>query len=59
MRVQKKLYKYLKEQSSMIEYKISQKAIFMKEKNKEIGKIPKIEENEVINKVGVYQWQKK
>ena len=38
MRVQKKLYKYLKEQSSMIEYKISQKAIFMKEKNKEIGK---------------------
>ena len=31
----------------------------MKEKNKEIGKIPKIEENEVINKVGVYQWQKK
>ena len=59
MRVQKKLYKYLKELSSMIEYKISQKAIFMKEKNKEIGKIPKIEENEVINKVGVYQWQKK
>ena len=43
----------------MIEYKISQKAIFMKEKNKEIDKIPKIEENEVINKVGVYQWQKK
>ena len=31
----------------------------MKEKNKEIGKIPKIEENEVINKVGIYQWQKK
>ena len=31
----------------------------MKEKNKEIGKIPKIEENEGINKVGVYQWQKK
>ena len=31
----------------------------MKEKNKEIAKIPKIEENEVINKVGVYQWQKK
>ena len=31
----------------------------MKEKNKKIGKIPKIEENEVINKVGVYQWQKK
>ena len=31
----------------------------MKEKNKEIGKIPKIEENEVINKVRVYQWQKK
>jgi len=28
----------------------------MKEKNKEIGKIPKIEENKVINKVGVYQW---
>ena len=43
----------------MIEYKILQKAIFMKGKNKEIGKIPKIEENEVINKVGVYQWQKK
>ena len=43
----------------MIEYKISQKAIFMKEKNKEIDKISKIEENEVINKVGVYQWQKK
>ena len=31
----------------------------MKVKNKKIGKIPKIEENEVINKVGVYQWQKK
>ena len=31
----------------------------MKEKNKKIGKFPKIEENEVINKVGVYQWQKK
>ena len=31
----------------------------MKGKNKEIGKIPKIEKNEVINKVGVYQWQKK
>ena len=31
----------------------------MKEKNKEIDKIPKIEENEVINKVGVYKWQKK
>ena len=31
----------------------------MKGKHKEIGKIPKIEENEVINKVGVYQWQKK
>ena len=31
----------------------------MKEKNKEIGKIPKIEENKVINKVGVYQCQKK
>ena len=31
----------------------------MKEKNKEIDKISKIEENEVINKVGVYQWQKK
>ena len=31
----------------------------MKGKKKEIGKIPKIEENEVINKVGVYQWQKK
>ena len=31
----------------------------MKEKNKKIDKIPKIEENEVINKVGVYQWQKK
>ena len=31
----------------------------MKEKNKKIGKIPKIEENKVINKVGVYQWQKK
>ena len=31
----------------------------MKGKNKEIVKIPKIEENEVINKVGVYQWQKK
>lgn len=31
----------------------------MKGKNKEIGKIPKIKENEVINKVGVYQWQKK
>ena len=31
----------------------------MKEKNKEIGKIPKIKENKVINKVGVYQWQKK
>ena len=30
----------------------------MKEKNKEIDKISKIEENEVINKVGVYQWQK-
>ena len=30
-----------------------------KEKNKKIGKIPKIEENKVINKVGVYQWQKK
>ena len=29
----------------MIEYKISQKAIFMKEKNEEIGKIPKIKEN--------------
>ena len=43
----------------MIEYKISQKAIFMKEKNKEIDKISKIEENEVINKVGIYQWQKK
>jgi len=28
----------------------------MKEKNEEIGKIPKIKENEVINKVGVYQW---
>ena len=23
------------------------------------GPLPKIEENEVINKVGVYQWQKK
>ena len=31
----------------------------MKEKNKEIDKISKIEENEVINKVGAYQWQKK
>jgi hypothetical protein len=31
----------------------------MKEKNKEIDKISKIEENEVINKAGVYQWQKK
>jgi hypothetical protein len=31
----------------------------MKEKNKEIDKISKIEENEVINKVGIYQWQKK
>ena len=32
---------------------------FYDEKNKEIGKIPKIKENKVINKVGVYQWQKK
>ena len=30
-RVQKKVCKYLKEQSSMIEYKISQETIFMKE----------------------------
>ena len=43
----------------MIEYKISQKAIFMKEKIKKQVKIPKIKENEVINKVGIYQWQKK
>ena len=29
---------------------------FYDEENEEIGKIPKIKENEVINKVGVYQW---
>ena len=32
---------------------------FYDEENKEIGKFPKIKGNEVINKVGVYQWQKK
>ena len=32
---------------------------FYDEENKEIGKIPKIKGKEVINKVGVYQWQKK
>ncbi len=42
-RVQKKVCKYLKEQSSMIEYKISQEAIFMKEK-KEVYKVKPLTE---------------